>query len=44
MEKITMDTSDTHFSINYTFFDDTKETEISMFVNEKNILGSDACI
>ena len=27
------------FTINYTFFDDTKETEISMLVNEKNILG-----
>ena len=34
-----MNTNNTLFTINYTFFDDTRETEIAMIVDGNNILG-----
>jgi hypothetical protein len=34
-----MNTNNALFSIHYTFFDETRETEISMLVNNINILG-----
>ncbi len=33
-----MNTNKNTFSIEYTFYDDTRETELSMFINSENIL------